>query len=67
MKFYDSDAFYRTVNKWVRDGSTIISILTVRHSIYVGLRGKDGGTEVLVLHLSTEAYHADEENMPAAV
>ena len=56
MKFMDEEAFWKTVNQWVRDGSNIYGVSDTMDGISVDLKGTDGVNEELVLFYNQADY-----------
>lgn len=66
MKFIKQEAFWHTVNKWIRDGSFMFAVTSIEEGTFVDLMGKDGVKEELIFYYTQEAYDADTNSMPAA-
>lgn len=60
-KFTDREEWLKTVNAWIREGSSLESFGDSPEAEWVVLRGKDGAREELYFFYTEEAFAAAAE------
>jgi hypothetical protein len=59
MKFRNRKKFFDTVNRWVRDGSNIVEVISAPWGDEINLIGKDGVKETLTFYFTTDDFRRD--------